>query len=214
MTEVSVRGILFDMDGVLVRSEGSIERAWTAWALRNGMPPSTLVNLVHGRRSIDSVRAIRPDLDAEVENAFIENLEVTDNRGLIVSPGVLDLLQALPAGRWTIVTSASKKLATARLAAGGVPMPEKFVTGDDVENGKPDPAAYAKGAEVLGLARGDCLVIEDAPAGVASGKAAGCKVLAVADRAQWPALEAADYRVESLAQVNVEMVGPEIRLSF
>jgi mannitol-1-/sugar-/sorbitol-6-phosphatase len=214
MTEVSVRGILFDMDGVLVRSEGSIERAWTAWALRNGMPPSALVSLVHGRRSIDSVRAIRPDLDPEVENAFIENLEVTDNRGLIVSPGVLDLLQALPAARWTIVTSASKRLAAARLAAGGVPMPEKFVTGDDVENGKPDPAAYARGAEVLGLETSACLVIEDAPAGVASGKAAGCKVLAVADRAQWSALQAADYRVESLAQVKVEIVGPEITLSF
>ena len=214
MTEVSVRGVLFDMDGVLVRSEGSIERAWTAWALRNGMPPSELVNLVHGRRSIDSVRALRPDLDAVVENAFIENLEVTDNRGLVVSPGVLDLLNALPVGRWTIVTSASKRLAAARLAAGGVPMPERFVTGDDVQNGKPHPAAYAKGAEVLGLPPHECLVIEDAPAGVASGKAAGCKVMAVADRAQWPALAAADYCVVSLAQVKVEVEVTEIRLRF
>lgn len=212
--EVRVRGVLLDMDGVLVRSEGSIKRAWTAWALRNRMEPSKLLNLVQGRRSIDSVRALRPDLDAEVENAFIENLEVMDNRGLIVLPGVLDLLRALPAGKWTIVTSATKRLAAARLAAGGVPLPDKFVTGDDVESGKPHPAAYKKGAAVLGVATSKCLVIEDAPAGVASGKAAGCKVMAVAQQDQWAALAAADYCVESLAQVKVEAEGDDIKLRF
>jgi len=214
MTEIRVRGVLFDMDGVLVRSEGSIERAWTAWAKRNGMPPAETIQAAHGRRSIDTVRALRPDLDADSENAFIENLEVTDNAGLEVLPGVRELLDALPHAQWTVVTGASRKLAIARLKAGGVPIPERMITGDDVANGKPDPSSYRQGAALLGLAPRDCLVVEDAPAGVASGKAAGCKVLAAAARKEWPMLMDADYRVESLEVISADVENGEIRLRY
>jgi sugar-phosphatase len=214
MTEIRVRGVLFDMDGVLVRSEGSIERAWTAWAQRNGMPPAETIQAAHGRRSIDTVRALRPDLDADSENAFIENLEVTDNAGLEVLPGVRKLLNALPPAQWTVVTGASKKLAIARLKAGGVPIPERMITGDDVVNGKPDPSSYRQGAALLSLAPKDCLVVEDAPAGVASGKAAGCKVLAAADPKEWRMLMDADYRVESLEVISADVENGEITLRY
>ena len=205
MTELRVKGILFDMDGVLVRSEGSVDRAWTAWARRHGFEIGDTIMAAHGRRSIDTVRALRPDLDAEVENAFVENLEITDTEGLAIMPGVHALIESLPIERWTIVTSASRKLAIARLTAGNVPLPPSFVTGDDVLHGKPDPAPYRMGAALLGFATGECLVIEDASSGVASGKAAGCKVLAVAAREHWDLLAAADYRIESLVEVEVRV---------
>lgn len=214
MIEVRVRGLLFDMDGVLVRSEGSIERSWTTWALRHGMPVRETIDAGHGRRSIDTVRALRPDLDAEVEDAFIENLEVKDSHGLVTLPGVAELLAALPADRWTVVTGASRRLARARMNAGKIVPPTRFVSGDDVPEGKPDPAGYTMGAALLGLPPEETLAIEDAPAGVAAGKAAGCKVLAVADRAQWPALAEADYIVESLADAQLDIKDDEIRLRF
>ncbi len=214
MTEIRVRGVLFDMDGVLVRSEGSIERAWTAWAQRHGMPARETIDAAHGRRSIDTVRALRPDLEANIENAFIENLEVNDSDGLVILPGVMELLAALPADRWTVVTGASRRLAAARMMAGKISPPAKFVSGDDVAEGKPDPAGYVMGAALLDLAPEESLAIEDAPAGVAAGKAAGCKVLAVADRSQWPALAEADYVVESLAAVKLDFPDDEIRLRF
>lgn len=212
LTEVSVRGVLLDMDGVLVRSEGSIERAWTAWARRHGMPPAETIHAAHGRKSIDTVRALRPELDAEIENAFIENLEVNDNEGLVSLPGVKELLKILPAERWTVVTGASRRLAVARLTAGHLPIPSRMITGDDVAAGKPDPSAYEKGAALLGFPPEECLAVEDAPAGVASAKVAGCKALAVAGRKEWPTLAAADYLIESLAGIRVDLQDDRIRL--
>lgn len=202
------------MDGVLVRSEGSIERAWTAWARRNRMPPAETIHAAHGRKSIDTVRALRPELDADIENAFIENLEVTDSDGLVSLPGVKELLEKLPAACWTVVTGASRRLAVARLTTGHLPVPPRMITGDDVVVGKPDPAAYEKGAALLGFFPQECLAVEDAPAGVASAKAAGCKVLAVADRKDWPSLSAADYLLESLAGIQVDLLGDRIRFGF
>ena len=178
------------------------------------MEAAETIEAGHGRRSIDTVRELRPDLDAESENAFIEHLEITDNDGLVILPGVKAFLNALPDGRWTVVTSATRKLALSRLAAGGIPLRASLVSGDDVTIGKPDPAAYRAGAAALGLAPQECLVIEDAPSGVASGKAAGCRVLAVAEKVKWASLADADYRVESLADVRVGVRGDEIRLKF
>lgn len=202
------------MDGVLVRSDGSIERAWTAWARRNGMSPAETIHAAHGRKSIDTVRALRPELDADAENAFIENLEVTDNDGLVSLPGVADLLKMLPPQQWAVVTSASRRLAVARLTAGCLPVPSRMITGDDVDAGKPDPAPYAKGAALLGFAPHDCLAFEDAAAGVVSAKAAGCNVLAVADRKEWPSLAAADHLIESLSGMRIDLEGDRIRFRF
>jgi sugar-phosphatase len=111
------------------------------------------------------------------------------------------LLAALPPGSWTVVTSGTRALATGRLAHGGLPIPEQLITADDVERGKPDPQPYLAGAAALGVDPADCLVIEDAPAGIEAGKAAGMTVLALATTFEAGELAAADYVVGSLADV-------------
>ena len=211
MIELCVGGILFDMDGVLMSSLGSVERSWRRYAEMRGVPPervAEVVQMAHGRRAIETVRALRPDLDADAELRIIEELEINDNQGLVVLPGVREILTALPQGSWAIVTSATERLARSRLAFAGIPAPRHFVTSEMVAQGKPHPEPYRRGAAALGVAAEQCLVIEDAPAGVAAGKAAGCRVLAVETTHPAESLRAADWRVETLAGVHAT-AGPD-----
>ncbi|MGC1784118.1 MAG: HAD-IA family hydrolase [Acidobacteriaceae bacterium] len=206
--ELKVRGVLFDMDGVLMSSLGSVERSWQRYAKSRGVDAERAVKLAHGRRAIETVRALRPDLDAHAELRVIETWEIEDNEGLVVLPGVRELLAALPEGSWAIVTSATERLARSRLAFAGITIPEHFVTAETVTHGKPHPEPYQHGAELLGVAPRECVVIEDAPAGVAAGKAAGCKVLAVLTTHPAETLMDADWRVPTLAGVRAGN-GPE-----
>src|SRR5580658_3037123 len=128
LVTVRCKGILFDMDGILISSLGSVERSWRTWGLARGIDPTTAIHAAHGCRAIETIRKLRPDLDDEAELKYIEDLEIADNEGLAVLPGVLALLAALPAQRWTVVTSATERLARVRLAEGGIPAPERFVT--------------------------------------------------------------------------------------
>jgi sugar-phosphatase len=213
--ELRVRGVLFDMDGVLMSSLGSVERSWRSYAASRNLDPEVAVKMAHGRRAIDTVRALRPDVDAESELRVIEDLEVEDNEGLVVLPGVREMIAALPENSWAIVTSATERLARSRLAFAGITIPRHFVTADTVTQGKPHPEPYQRGAALLGAAVGECLVIEDAPAGVAAGRAAGCHVLAVLTTHSPETLMAADWRVATLAEVRVS-AGPShaLTLSF
>src|SRR5580658_3935521 len=120
---VRCKGVLFDMDGILISSLGSVERSWSTWAQSRGIDPAKALHTAHGRRAIETVKLLRPDLDDEAELKVIEDLEIADNEGLAVLPGVLKLLAALPANRWTVVTSATERLARIRMAAGGIPVP-------------------------------------------------------------------------------------------
>jgi len=194
------------MDGVLISSLGSVERSWTQWAEMRGIEPASALKIVHGRRSIETVARLRPDLDAEAENRIIEKLEIDDTEGVRALPGVLDLLAALPAGCWTVVTSATGALARVRLAAAGIPVSGPIVTADDVAKGKPDPAPYLAGAALLGLPPGDCVVIEDAASGVKAGRAAGCTVVATTFSHSIESLEAANYMVPDLTGVRVTVL--------
>jgi len=203
---IRCKGILFDMDGVLISSLGSVERSWTQWAEMRGIEPASALKIVHGRRSIETVARLRPDLDAEAENRIIEKLEIDDTEGVRALPGVLDLLAALPAGCWTVVTSATGALARVRLAAAGIPVSGPIVTADDVAKGKPDPAPYLAGAALLGLPPGDCVVIEDAASGVKAGRAAGCTVVATTFSHSIESLEAANYIVPDLTGVRVTVL--------
>jgi mannitol-1-/sugar-/sorbitol-6-phosphatase len=193
--------ILFDLDGVLMDSRVAVERAWERWATGHGIDPIAVLAQAHGRRTIDTIRAIAPLLDIEAEARLLEVAESVDFDGVTTLPGAAELLEALPAGSWTVVTSGTRALATGRLAHGGLPIPERLITADDVERGKPDPQPYLAGAAALGIDSADCLVIEDAPAGIEAGKAAGMTVLAVATTFEARALAAADYVVGSLADV-------------
>jgi sugar-phosphatase len=213
---IRCKGILFDMDGVLISSLGSVERSWTRWAEMRGIDPAYALSIVHGRRSIETIARLRPDLDAEAENRIIEKLEIDDTDGLMVLPGVLDLLAALPAGTWTVVTSATGPLARVRLAAAGIPASGRIITADDVVQGKPDPAPYLAGAALLGFAPEECVVIEDAASGARAGRAAGCIVVATTFSHTVEQLAPANYIVSDLTEVAVTALpgGLGIELRF
>ena len=206
MIGISCAALLFDMDGVLIDSTPAVARVWTRFALRHGFDPAEVVHRAHGRPSIMTVREYLPNGDHLAENKEIERGEIVDLDGIVPLPGALELLTALPRGRWTIVTSCTRRLAEVRLKTSGLPRPEVFVTSSDITNGKPAPDPYLKGAEVLGFAAQDCVVVEDAPAGVHSGKAAGPRVIAlcttVAAQELWAA--GADWVVRDCAAISLD----------
>lgn len=211
--EIHCQAVLFDMDGILISSLGSVERCWTKWAKLRGIDPEYACRMAHGCRSIDTVALLRPDLDAQAENNLIEGMECADTEGILLLPGVLDLLTALPPDRWTVVTSATERLARVRLAAGGVPVPERLITAESVTEGKPLPAPYLAGAALLGFAPEECVVFEDAASGTKSGRAAGCTVVATTFSHPIDTLDAAHYLIEDVTGVRVEtLAGEELLL--
>ncbi len=159
----------------------------------------------HGRPSIATIRELLPEVDAERENQIVEQAESEDIEGVVPLPGAQELLRALPPDRWTIVTSCTRRLAEVRLRAAGLKIPEKMVTCSDVEHGKPHPEPYLKGAAALGVGAEDCVVVEDVPAGIRSGKAAGARVIAVGATAPQEELRdaGADWIVGSCADIAV-----------
>jgi len=203
---IHCKGILFDMDGILISSIGSVERSWTKWAEMRGIDPAYAISMAHGRRSIETVATLRPDLDPEAENIVIETIEIEDTEGVSVLPGVLDLLAALPSARWTVVTSATEPLARVRLAAGGIPVPERIITAESVSEGKPHPAPYLAGAALLGFAPEECVVFEDAASGTKAGRAAGCTVVATTFSHPIDSLDAAHYLVSDVTGIAVEVL--------
>jgi sugar-phosphatase len=186
--EKSYAAFLFDMDGTLITSTVSAERVWTEWASKHGIDAASLLTVLHGVRSVDTLRALNlPQIDAEAEAAAIEAAEIADTDGVAPIAGVTAFLAALPPKRWALVTSASLALARARLAAAGIALPPVTITAEDVARGKPDPQGYKLAAERLGVDPADCLVFEDAPAGLLAGEAAGADVLAISATHRHPA---------------------------
>lgn len=214
--KVKTKGLLFDMDGVLISSLGSVERSWQIWAERHGLDVRETIKTAHGMRAIETVRTLTPDADHDAELKVIEDLEVGDNDGLEVLEGVMSILQSVPQKFWTIVTSATERLARSRLAFAGIPVPRHIVTADMVAKGKPHPEPYLKGAAILGVAAADCVVIEDSTSGAKAGHAAGCKVLATTFSHSIGQLAAADWIVESLAGVTITILpeGEGLELEF
>jgi sugar-phosphatase len=201
---IHCQGILFDMDGVLISSLGSVERSWAKWAKMRGVDIAQVREIAHGRRAIDVLAMLCPDLDSQAELELIEEIEVRDNDGLTALPGVPELLAALPRDRWTVVTSATERLARVRLAAGGIPVPESLVTADQVTAGKPHPQPYLTGAELLGFRPEECVVFEDSSSGAQAGRAAGCTVVATTFSHPINVLDAAHYVVTDLAGVELQ----------
>ncbi|MDE3149854.1 MAG: HAD family hydrolase [Acidobacteriota bacterium] len=200
---IHCQGILFDMDGILISSLDAVERSWTRWAEMRGIDPELTCQLAHGRRAIDTLAMLGPDLDSEAELKIIEDIEVEDNEGLTVLPGVLELLAALPSDRWMVVTSATERLARVRLAAGGIPAPERLVTANQVTRGKPHPEPFLAGAALLGFAPEECVVFEDSSSGARAGRAAGCTVVATTFSHPVETLDAAHYLVTDLTGVEL-----------
>jgi sugar-phosphatase len=209
-----LRGILFDMDGVLVSSLGSVERTWEKWAHSRGIDPALAIRIAHGCRAIETVRQLRPDLDTLKEVEWLEQTEMDDSLGLEMLGGVRAILDTLPANLWMVVTSATEKLARSRLAQAGISLPAQLVSAEHVAHGKPHPEPYLKGAALLGFNPADCLVIEDSASGAAAGHAAGCPVLATLHSHSVESLRHADWIVDSLEDVHVRLEGEQIEVCF
>lgn len=203
------KGFLFDLDGTLVDSLPAVERAWIGWGAKHGIESSVVLGFIHGKQAMTSLRHFMPgqsDEAIQAEFLALEKIESEDTEGVTALPGAVALLERLnqldiP---WAIVTSGSVPVASARRAAGHLPLPEVFITAEQVTHGKPKPDAYLLGAERLGLKPEDCVVVEDAPAGILSGLAAGCKVIAVNAPANTPKLDQVDLILSSLEQIAVE----------
>ena len=206
VTTFHCAAILFDLDGVLVNSTGSVDRQWRAWAREKGIDEEAVIAIAHGVRSIEVIRAVAPHLDAEKEARLLENREASDH-DISVMSGAIVLVRSIPQDQWGVVTSGTRLLASARLTFAGIPQPKVMVAADEVIHGKPHPEPYLKGAQLLGVNPAECLVIEDAPAGIRSAHAGGMKVIALASTYAAPALGEADAIVKKLGQLKINAGG-------
>lgn len=202
-TEFRARGLLLDMDGTLVNSDAVVERVWTRWAARHDLAPAAVLAIVHGRQGHTTMAALLPDRPAAenlAENAVLLAEETADTEGIVPIEGAAAFLAALQGLPHALVTSASVDLASARMAAAGLPLPPVRVTAESVSASKPDPEGFLKGAAELGFAPEECIVFEDAEVGVAAARAAGMRVIGVGPRA---AAHSPTAHVPSLTHVRI-----------
>jgi mannitol-1-/sugar-/sorbitol-6-phosphatase len=204
------RAVLFDLDGVLVDSTALVERLWRAFAVRHALDADALLRVVHGRRAVDTIPEILPGADVEAELARLVDEEVDGSDDLAAIAGAPELLRTLPVDRWAVVTSGTRQIAEARLRAASVRRPLCLVAADEIERGKPDPEGYLRAADALRVAPADCVVVEDAPAGIAAARAAGMRVVALTTTHDASAVADADLVVPTLAALDVRVDGDEI----
>jgi mannitol-1-/sugar-/sorbitol-6-phosphatase len=216
MTQITCSALLFDLDGVLVDSTPAVARVWTRWAIAHGFDPEDVVARAHGRPSLTTIRELLPDSDYEAENRIVERGEIEDLDGVVPLPGALELLSSLPDDRWTIVTSCTRKLAEVRIRAAGLPLPAKLVSSNDITHGKPNPEPFLKGASVLGFPAAECVVFEDAAAGVRAGKGAGARVIAFRTTMAESLLReaGADWIENNCADIHVSRNGTNLVLGL
>ncbi len=200
---LTARAILFDLDGVLVDSAECIATIWREWAARHGLDGEEVVRVAQGRRSLETIRIVAPEMDPEPEVAWLAERETRDTHGVYEVPGARQLVAALPDGAWAVVTSGLRAVAELRLRHTGLPIPRVFITAEMIARSKPDPEGYDTAAARLGVASGDCIVIEDSPSGVEAGLAAGMRVIAVASTQPAEALTTATVVVPTLASLRV-----------
>jgi mannitol-1-/sugar-/sorbitol-6-phosphatase len=202
MKRFECRAILFDLDGVLVDSKAYIEDQWRRWALARGLRPEPFIQVCHGRRAVETIRLAAPDLDAEAEVAAFQPDEAGDGRALAPVEGAVRLLKTLPPQSWAVATSGTRAMATERLQRAGLPVPAVLICAEDVRRGKPSPDVYLLAAAALAVPPAECIVIEDAPAGVQAARAAGMSVVALTTTHQRADL-GADASAPTLAGIHV-----------
>lgn len=211
---IHVRALLFDNDGTLVSSLESVNRCWTRWAVEYGVTAEQFGRIeLHGRPAAEIAADLLPADVVPEAVARIEDLEVEDvpGGGVHLLPGTREVLDALPAERWAVVTSATRRLAEARLDAVGI-LPKTLVAADDITRGKPDPEPYLLAARALGVDPAHCVVLEDAPAGLQAGRAAGMRTVALATTHQAHELTA-DLVVEDLSALSVLVTDGGVEIS-
>jgi mannitol-1-/sugar-/sorbitol-6-phosphatase len=193
---------LFDLDGVLVDSGQLVEQTWRHWARECGVPETDVLAVAHGRPARDVVRTFAPALEVEAEVLRISGYEMARADEVSAVPGARECVDIAQRGRWAIVTSGARGVAVGRLAAAALPVPEVLITADDVMVGKPGPEPYERASAKLAVPANECLVIEDAPAGVTAGKSAGMTVFAVATTHAEELLFEADQIFSSMGAVS------------
>ena len=215
MPDVDLRAeaFLFDMDGTLIDSIEAAERIWSRWGHRHGLDVEAFLPTIHGSRAVDTIgRLGLPGVDPVAEARMIEREELDDLVGVRQIPGASAFLASIPEDRWTIVTSAPRNLASARLRKAGITIPDGMVAGEDVAAGKPAPDCFLLGARRLGYPIGRCMAFEDAPVGMEAAEAAGARLVVVgsarSDRARHPSLVIEDY-----AHVSVRIVDDALMLT-
>ena len=212
-TTLSARAILFDMDGTLLESTGAVTRVWTEFADRFGLSVDEIMSTSHGVRMAETVQRHAPEgTDIAAVVAELSDWELHDNEGIVALDGAAAVLAALPPTAVALVTSASRKLATARMAAAHLPLPAVLVTAEDVAHGKPRPDCYLLAAERLGVDPADTVVFEDADAGVRAGVAAGATVVVVGELDT--EATAGLLRVPHYGAVTVALDGDRIALTL
>jgi sugar-phosphatase len=206
MSSFCCSAILFDLDGVLLDSTRVVAAQYRRWATENGLDPDEVMKAAHGVRTIEVIQRVAPHLDAVAETQKIEKREAAADE-VVRMPGAIELLSSIPKGRWCVVTSGTRFLAVTRMRKFGVPVPEIMVTADDVKNGKPDPEPYLKAAELLRVKPAECVVVEDAPAGIQAARAAGMKVVSLPSTYPQEELYEADTIVSGLSNIKVSLDG-------
>ena len=201
--EFRCKAFLFDLDGVLVDSRSVVERTWRRWAERHQIDPLPFLQIAHGRRARDTLRMVEPSLATDEEVAWLDATELADREALPGVPGAKELVTALSRDRWAIVTSCGRDLARLRLGSAGVPIPDVMIVAEDAKRGKPAPDGYRLGAERLGYAPSDCIVFEDAPAGIVSARAAGARVVGVTTTHAAAALPEADATIADFRGIDI-----------
>jgi mannitol-1-/sugar-/sorbitol-6-phosphatase len=207
------RAVLFDIDGTLVDSTPVVERSWRTWAQEFGVDADELMRVCHGRRTEDTVADFVTPQRRAVAVARLQALELADFDGVTALPGAQQLLEELPRRRWAAVTSGERQLMTARLEAARLPIPDILMCAEDVAAGKPSPEGYLQAAAGLGFDASQCVVVEDAPAGIAAGLAAGAQVLAVTTTHDADQVSSADVIVADLSCVRMKSTNDGVELS-
>jgi sugar-phosphatase len=209
MSELRVAALISDMDGVLVDTGGVYDRHWDLWAEHHGIAPARIIAVHYGRPAAETIRLVAPQLDSVAEARRFNDALAADSSaaGVSAMPGAIELVAAIPPERWAIATSAPRTMAERWLAHVGMPLPSVLVTVDDVARGKPAPDPYLRAAELLGVAAADCLVIEDAPAGISAARAAGATVLGVLSTHGVAHLADAQHLVAGLDMVAIRPDG-------
>jgi sugar-phosphatase len=214
MLTLKCQAILFDLDGTLIDSALRLRRLWQNWGQQNGFALESILEIMHGRRASETIKLIAPHLPIEKEVNALETEEISDMEGVEVYIGASELLSKLSSKQWAIVTSGSRKVSEARLKYVRLSIPNILITGDDVRIGKPAPDGYLLAAYYLNLKPTDCVVIEDAPAGVQAGKSAGMRVIGVATTHSWEELYQADIITQRLTELSLNITGREIKIQF
>lgn len=200
---IQCKAIIFDVDGVLIDSTAVVERHWFRFARKHGLDPERVILTAHGRPTVEAMRLLTPHLNVTEEAEQLVRRAAHDKEGLKQMDGVKTLIDSLPEGVWAVATSGSRETASFRLKFAGIPLPGVLVTSDDVDRGKPDPEAYLQASQKLGIPPDKCIVFEDSPAGIAAGREAGMRVIAVTTTHRLADVRDANFITQDLSHIRV-----------